>query len=71
MSIKRKRRCTVKTTVVVAGGKTESSEFTGWFHEWGVDSYEVQNGVVTHSVAIVEDNEGQTHLVHPTLVEFY
>lgn len=43
----------------------------GMFHQWGGEVFECsETGFHTHTIAIVEDSEGQIHQVDPSNVKF-
>ena len=63
MSEIRKRRVFFKLT--------KGGEFMpGWFHIWGLDAMEFDNGCSNWTVAVVEDDGGGVHLVHPENLQF-
>lgn len=45
--------------------KYEWVEWFGWFHEWGLQSFD---SAYTDSMAIIEDEKGQIHMVEPEFV---
>lgn len=51
-----------------AGDREELGE--GFFHKWGIESVETNDGVVTYSVAIVEMENGSIMTVPPGDVQF-
>lgn len=60
---KRKRRCFFKL-------KRDGQQQAGWFHEWGFDVIEATDSINNYSVAIIEDDLGQVHLVYPEFITF-
>lgn len=64
MEEKRKRRVKFKT-------ENNQDLQPGWFHEWGLNVFEYNDGtVVNFSVGIVECDEGHVCLVHPEFIQF-
>lgn len=58
---KRKRKC-----VFMLG----DSAIYGYFHQWGMQAAELNDGNINWSIAIVEDQDGVIHTPLPECVEF-
>lgn len=70
---KRKRR--VQFTSGWDQEKKEPTREGGWFHEWVQETemendYEGKTHAITRPFAIIEDNTGKVHLIHPTQITF-
>lgn len=72
---KRKRR--VHFTHGWDNEKKEPIKRVGWFHEWGIDYDQHQDPVepyhmtpVQFTVGVVEDDDGDVFLVHPSNIQF-
>jgi len=51
-------------------GGPRTPDYIGMFHKWGVDYEELNDGVGTYSVAIVELDDGQIRLPYASMVQF-
>ncbi len=72
---KRKRR--VEFTYGYDHEKKGPIKKAGWFHEWGIDYDTHQDPVepyhispVQFTVGVVEDDDGNAYLIHPTNIIF-
>lgn len=45
-------------------------EWSGTFHQWGIQSVEDSAGNMNDSMAIVEDAKGKIHMIAPEFVTF-
>lgn len=64
MEEKRKRRVKFKT-------ENNQDLQPGWFHEWGLNCFEHNDGtVINFSAGIVECDEGHVYLVPPEFIQF-
>lgn len=70
MSEKRKR-AVLFTVPNRDPGSTGPHVKNGMFHQWGSEMWECsETGLHTHTIAIIEDPEGQIHQVDPKNVKF-
>lgn len=45
-------------------------DYKGWFHLWGLEAMEFENGCTNWTIAVIEDDDGLVHMVHPEFVKF-
>ena len=58
---------------VVGGQRTKSQAVVGegWFHQWGAELHENQDGrMVPYSIAIIERDGGQVESWYPDRIKF-
>ena len=48
----------------------KESDYLGWFHEWGIEHEEYENGPGMYTVAIIEKDDGSIKTVIPDLIRF-
>lgn len=53
-----------------SGSSVEQLTINGYFHTWGVDWEEFEQGIGMHTVGIIEDTEGYMHTAPPNRIMF-
>ena len=55
---------------VIIEGTGVNIEYTGLFHEWGVNYEEGENGFGNYTVGIIELDNGKIELIVPEKIQF-
>lgn len=48
----------------------DMSQNEGYFHGWGLEAHESNDGNISYSVALIEDTNGNIHTVTPNWIRF-